>query len=308
MEKPKVTAKDFFLWTGAIIALYASVIAFIALVFSYLNYAFPDVLSFAPINPYQSGIASQMSVLIVMGIIFLVIMRVIRCDLRAHPQKSELWVRRWALVFTLFLAALTIAVDLIVLLTSFLNGTELTERFIFKVLLVLLVAAALFMHFIADLWGYWQKFPERARSVSYATGLLIIIAIAAGFLILGSPYDARLYQYDTQKVSDLQTIQSEIFSYREQQGKLPVALADLSTLGYQALVDPQTNLAYFYRALSPNSFELCSSFNASSTATSARGSYPAVYPAGAVAISNDWSHGSGEVCFERSVGTSTNAK
>ena len=51
MDKPKVTPKDFFLWAGAMIALYASVVAFIALIFSYLDFVYPDQLAYYTPDP-----------------------------------------------------------------------------------------------------------------------------------------------------------------------------------------------------------------------------------------------------------------
>ena len=59
MDKPKTTPKDFFLWAGAIITFYWSVIAFILLTFDYINYTFPNALSYYPADPYQSGISYE---------------------------------------------------------------------------------------------------------------------------------------------------------------------------------------------------------------------------------------------------------
>ena len=42
MDRPKTTPKDFFLWAGAMVTLYAGVFAFVGLLFDYLNYTFPD--------------------------------------------------------------------------------------------------------------------------------------------------------------------------------------------------------------------------------------------------------------------------
>ena len=158
-NKPKTTPKDFFLWAGAMVALYWSVVAFLGLVFDYINYAFPNATSYSyyPSNPYQSGISYEMASLIVLFPLFVVLMRVIHTDIVRDPSRSEIWVRRWALFLTLFVAGATMAGDIIVLLTSFLNGSDLTTAFLLKIALVFLVAAAGFMHFIADYRGYWEK-------------------------------------------------------------------------------------------------------------------------------------------------------
>src|SRR3989338_4869378 len=155
MDKPKITAKDFFLWAGAMVAFYWSVLAFIFLIFDYINYAFPNPLSYYPSDPYQSGISYEMASLIVLLPLYLFLMRLIRKDIVTDPSRKEIWVRRWALILTLFIAGIAIAVDLIMLLTTFLNGEALTTAFLLKVLIIFLIAGAVFMHFIADLKGHW---------------------------------------------------------------------------------------------------------------------------------------------------------
>src|SRR3989344_4615713 len=206
MDRPRTTPKDFFLWAGAMVTLYAGVFAFVGLLFDYLNYTFPDTALNYYVDPYQSGISYEMASLIVLAPVFLILMRVIRRSIVADPSRQEIWIRRWALFLTLFVAGATIVVDLIVLTNTFLSGEELGVRFLLKVLIVLLVAAAGFMHFAADLWGYWQKNPAYARYVNWATALLIVLTIAAGFLIIGSPQSQRVYRIDQQRVSDLQNI------------------------------------------------------------------------------------------------------
>src|SRR4029077_5474016 len=61
MNHPKVTPKDFFLWAGAMIALYSSVFAFIALLFQYINYAYPDPLAYSYVDPFSGGIRIAMA-------------------------------------------------------------------------------------------------------------------------------------------------------------------------------------------------------------------------------------------------------
>ena len=134
--KPKASPKDFFLWAAAMVSLYASVVSLIMLLFSYIEYAFPDALSY--VDPYSTSIRFAIASLVVLAPTFLILMRVIRSDIEGAPEKFDLWVRRWALYFTLFVAGITIVVDLITLINYFLNG-DVTTRFVLKVLVVLLV-------------------------------------------------------------------------------------------------------------------------------------------------------------------------
>jgi len=291
------------LWAGAMIALYWSVVAFLFLVFDYINYAFPDPLAYYPTDPYQSGISYEMASIIVLFPIYMLLMWMIRRDIVRDASRKEIWIRRWALILTLFVAGATIAIDLITLLTKFLNGESLTTAFLLKVLIVLLVAAAGFMHFIADLWGYWDTFPARKRAVCSAVAILAVITIIAGFFIVGTPQQARLYRFDEQKVSDLQNIQSEIVSYWQAKGALPATLSDLQDpiSGFTVPTDPQTAAAYEYDKTGTTSFKLCAMFNAVSMGNS-QPMITAPVPAGASGGSVDnWSHVAGHDCFERSI-------
>jgi hypothetical protein len=297
MHNPKVTPKDFFLWAGAMVSLYGSVLAFITLVFSYIDYAFPDQLSYY-MDPFSGGMRFQMATLIVLVPVMLVLMRLIRNDMTAHHEKRDIWIRRWALFLTVFIAGAAIVIDLITLINYFLGG-ELTTRFLLKVGVLLLVAGGVFLHFFADLRGYWISQPQRARLVGWAAAALVMITIAAGFFIMGTPGQVRLYRFDSQKVSDLQNIQWQVVNYWQQKESLPATLAELEDpiSGWTTPKDPESGASYVYRRNSPLDFTLCATFNADS-----KESNPESMPVRAYGpIEGNWDHGSGEVCFDRSI-------
>jgi hypothetical protein len=205
-----------------------------------------------------------------------------------------------ALYLTLFIAGATIAVDLIVVLTAFLRGEDLTSAFLLKVAIVLLVTAGGFMHFLADLWGYWEKNAQRARMINYAVGVLIAVTIIAGFFIVGTPQHARLMRFDSQKVSDLQSIQGEVVNYYQQKGSLP---ADLSALNdplsyFTVPSDPQSGTQYEYAPTGPLAFMLCAQFNAQDSAT--KGGTHAMMPT-PYGTNDNWQHGEGRQCFTRTI-------
>jgi hypothetical protein len=180
-----------------------------------------------------------MASLIVMLPTALVLLRVIRGTIVADPGKAQIWVRRWALMLTLFIAALTGLIDLITLINTFLGG-EITTRFGLKVAIVLLIAIGVFLHFLADLKGYWIVNSKKAMYVGVSVALLVIASIVAGFFIIGTPGEVRKLRYDDQKVQDLQTIQYQITNYYQQKRALPASL--------DALSDPLANfiaLSYF---------------------------------------------------------------
>lgn len=298
--KTGIAPKDFFFWGGAIIALYVSIGSFIALLFAYIDKAFPDVLQYSYGDPYSGTIRFSMASLIVLVPTLLILFRLIRNDIEKHAEKAHIWVRRWALVFTLFLAVVTLVIDLITLLTSFFNG-DITTAFLLKVGVVLLVAAGVFMHFLADLKGYWLVNPPKVKAVSVAVGILVALSILSGFLIIGTPAQARLIRYDAQKSSDLQGIQYQITSYWQAKQTLPNDLASLgNTLQYYTVpVDPQDGTSYEYKVVGDKSFELCATFNRESDSLPATDvMYTAPVKNG---MDENWKHGTGRTCFTRTI-------
>lgn len=296
-----ITPKDFFLWAAAMITLYASVFAFLALVFDYINYAFPDPLEYFPVDPYSGGVSYEMASLIVLFPIFLVTMRMIHRDIERDATRREIWVRRWALYLTLFVAGATIAGDLITLVMYFFNG-EISMRFILKIVLVFLVAGAGFLHFLADLGNYWERNPSRARMVGWAAGVLALLTVVAGFFVIGTPWQARQYRLDEQRVSDLQSIQAQIVNFWQAKEKLPASLGALNDQisGYTVPVDPASGAAYTYKPGEGLSFQLCAIFDAESQEYGDQKAL--VAPTGPYGSTpENWKHGAGEQCFERTI-------
>lgn len=298
MHPRKTTAKDFFLWFGAMLALYWSISSFIFLIFNYIDYAFPNALAYTA-NPYQSGMPYEMASLIVLVPIYIGLMMLIRRDIAADTTRKDIWVRRWAIILTLFIAGISIAIDVITVLTSFFRGEEMTTAFLFKITLVFLIAAAVFMHFLADLRGYWSKNHKREQVISLAVGVLVLLSIGAGFVIVGTPQQAQQMRYDSQRISDLQSIQREVTGYWQTTRRLPASLAELSNFmgEYGTLTDPDTNIAYEYSTISDLSFKLCATFTTSSSNIS--NSY--ARPVRNKGIMGSWVHKAGYDCFIRTI-------
>jgi len=284
------------------IAFYWAVISFIFLIFNYIDYTFPVPLSYTPSDPYSSGVGHEMASIIVMLPIYMLLMWVIRADIKHDHTKKNIWVRRWALILTLFVTGIAIAVDLITVLTTFLNGESFTTSFLLKALLILLVAAAVFMHFIADFWGYWEEYPERKRSVAIGVGVLAVAAIVSGFFIIGTPTQARLYREDEQRVNDLRMIQADIVNYWQQNGKLPTNLTQIGQplTGNALPVDEVTSQPYQYTVVSKTAFKLCATFN-SATAPYAITQDELSVPVAAYSQPDSWYHDAGNQCFLRNI-------
>lgn len=303
--KPKVTPKDFFLWLGAMGALYVTVVSILTLYFQYINYAFPDALN-AYVDPYSGAIRFAIASLVVATPLYIFFTRKLNAEIRTMPEKKDLWVRRWLIYITLFIGGLTLAIDVVVLINTFLGG-EVTMRFVLKVLAVFLVVVGFFWYYLADLRGRWEREPMTAHILGWVMAAIVAASIIAGFFIIGSPFDQRLYKFDDQKVNDLSSIQWQVVNYWQQKEQLPATLAELQDpiSGQVIPVDPQSGAAYVYKKTGDKAFELCATFNKESRPNST--TYPMrPLPADVGAVGTDlayspWTHGVGEVCFDRTI-------
>lgn len=300
-QTTKMTPRDFFMNLLGFVALYACVISFLTLLFQYVNVLFPDKLDF-----YYSGILDAIristSILLVMFAVFIITNWLLEKDFAKNTGKRDLKFRKWLTYFTLFAAAISIIVDLIILVNNFYNG-ELSLRFVLKVIVVLLVAAAVFGYYFWDLKRESSKKYQLPKLAAWLAGVIVIISIVGGFFIVGSPTVQRQRRFDDQRVNSLQMIQNEVVNYWQQKEKLPENLSDLtnSISGFVAPVDPETNASYVYKAVAPLTFELCAVFSqASENDVLARDTRPQeVYVMDP--YKQNFSHGVGEVCFSRTI-------
>ncbi|HWH15982.1 MAG TPA: DUF5671 domain-containing protein [Candidatus Paceibacterota bacterium] len=300
-ERSKTTPRDFFLWAGLVLALYGSIISLIALLFAYVDHAFPDPLAWYG-DPYGGAVRAAMAGVLVLVPTTLVLSRIIRRTIAVDASRAEIWVRRWALVLTIFIAVAIILIDLITLITTFLGG-ELSVRFGLKVAIVLLISTGVFLHYLADLKGYWMAHVKKADLVGYGVGALALISVIAGFFVIGTPTDLRMIRFDEQKVSDLQSIQYQVLNYYQQKGALPESLTVLNDplSSFVTPMDPQSGAPYVYRVTDTLSFELCAVFNRETPNTKGQGPYPSrdvAYPPG---LTESFEHGVGETCFSRTI-------
>jgi preprotein translocase subunit SecY len=151
-REPYVSAREAFLYLVLFLTLYITAVSLGTLLFSFIERAVPDILqtsrytSMATLSTIRTSTAS----LIITFPIFTVLNRVLEKGLERDPQKRGSKVRKWLTYLTLFVAAVTIIIDLITLVGSLLSG-ELTTRFLLKVAVVLLIAGTAFSYYLWDL-------------------------------------------------------------------------------------------------------------------------------------------------------------
>lgn len=121
----------------------------------------------------------------------------------------------------------------------------------------------------------------------------VLIAIVAGFWLLGSPGQQRLLSLDSERVDDLTQIASNLVYAVENPGNttpappLPEQLPN-SMASRDDLRDPLTDEPYEYRRLSDSAYELCATFATDSTQLEKTSQFS----------NTQWPHPAGRHCFE----------
>jgi hypothetical protein len=318
MENKKLTPHFFFLSIGVLATLVASVASFLSLIFETLDHVFPDVLT----GSYQYGYAtysfesmrSALALLIIVFPVFLILSRFWLAAMRKEMSHWDSIIRKWVLYLVLFLAGVTVLVDLVTLVRYFVSG-EITVRFILKVVAVLIVAAMTGWYYVRQVQGRDEAKVNRLLLVK--SSVLVIAAIVWAFTVMGSPVSQRDLRLDQRRVEDLQSIQWQVISFWQQKEKLPKTLGELANpiSSYMVPKDPEfeKGLQYEYAVKGDKTFELCATFTlpmpkgwvensgygfggTMAVRDIAVSSMP--YPGGA---GDSWDHQEGRTCFERTI-------
>jgi len=302
--KPKSSPKDVFMHLLMIAMLYVGAFSFISLWFNYINFLFPDPLNFYYVEINQGVLIATATLFVVFPVYFL-LSWLLGKEMIAEPEKRELVVRKWLVYLTLFIAAVAIIVDTVVLMYFFLNG-ESTARFFLKVAAVLVTAAFVFGYYIWDVKRKAGMKSNLPKMLASAAALVLVGSISYGFFLFGSPAHQRDLRMDDQRVNDLRSIQDSILNYWQQKGTLPSKLSELadSIKGFVPPVDPETGAQYEYNIASETpSFKLCTIFKAKSVPNSrspyVNYSLPVFEPVSDP--SETWDHEVGHVCFPRTI-------
>lgn len=290
----KTTPKDFFVQAAVTLTLYVSIISLISLYFDIINHYFVDALS------YDAGTYSIrlcISMLVVLLPLTYILELIIRKDIVKDPSKNDIWIRKWRIYLTLFLSVATIATDLIVLINTYLGG-EISTRFIFKIIVVLIISGIVFALFLLEKGGQENTFWTR-RWLRILIGIIALAAIVTGFIAVGTPATQRELAFDTQRISDLSNIQSQVILYWQRNNNLPNNLFGIFGQYVNIPVDPDTKASYVYNVKGEMNFELCATFSLSSDVEASQETYPDY---GVVSGSTQsWTHPAGYFCFERTV-------
>ncbi|MCX6813088.1 MAG: DUF5671 domain-containing protein [Candidatus Azambacteria bacterium] len=279
--------------------------------FQVINKYLPDVLS-ATYKNYQlsnfsvSAIHYSMASLIVGFPVYLWAIWFWFKSFANTPEKSESRLSRWLIYIILLIAGGVIIGDLITVIYNFLQG-EYGARFLLKALTILVIAGLIFGFYFLE-----RKKIQYKKEISYGlfwlvggmAGLLAVLAIILGFIAGGTPYEARLRNFDLQRANNLQMISSAVSNFAFENSRLPKDLSEIKDnprYNYGAsYVDPETKKNYDYKIINPGpgadgsaEYELCAVFSLS-TLSEVKNSYEYNY--------GQWAgHDKGQVCEKQTV-------
>ena len=181
--------------------------------------------------------------------VFLLVSRAVLRALRREPEKRASGVRRWLTYLTLFVAAMVLIGDLVVLVTGFLNG-ELTRPFLLRALVVFLIASAVFGHYLGGLRHDERAATRRAatRWIGPAGAIGTVVTLIVAMSVMGSPREARVRQLDQIRVRDLAQIAGAVSYFHRDHHRLPATLAELDAPAGGPLParDPVSGAPYEY--------------------------------------------------------------
>lgn len=313
----------FFLCLGVLGTLITSVVSFLNLVFETLNKRFPDVLNASYQYGYSTyeyeGIRAALATLIIIFPVFLVVSYFWNKFSQMELGQIDEMFKKWVIYIILFLSAVVVAVDLVTLVRYFISG-EITSRFIYKVITVLVVASLVGFYYVRSLKS--QVANSKIGMILGGVGIaLAALAISYSFMIIGSPAKQRQLRLDNRRVEDLQNIQSQVINFWQQKEKLPANLEELKNplTGYSLPVEPEFEKGkkYEYVVKGPMTFELCATFSQPIPKGwreyGEGGIYPTMpyyqkdmmgassYPYPGGGVNESWEHEAGRTCFERTI-------
>jgi Domain of unknown function (DUF5671) len=303
MDSQKTSPRDVFLWLSAMVTVGISVVSFVSLWFDYISRWFSET----PLYDIYSGSGTRASIaaLIVVFPLTVYVLHLINTDTRMYPAKRELSIRKWLIYLALFAGGVALAIDLVILITSFLSGEALTLDFIAKVATVLLVVGGSCWYFVHMLKGTWDARPTASIALGVGISLLVFSSIVGSFFVLGTPYQLRMQREDQTRIENMRDMQYRITSFYQQKGILPETSAILEDPleGYVLPTDPKTQAKYEYTKTDTLSFQLCADFKTARELSKEDATKPVrsddyYYQDSSSAY---WSHKAERTCFIRTI-------
>ena len=148
--RPYLSARDAFLYLVLFTALYISAFNLGALLFQFIERAFPDPAMRHVDAAWRRSIRWAVANLVVAFPLFVLLSVSLERAIRRDPTRRTSRIRKWLTYLTLFVGAGVLIGDVIALVNGLLAG-ELTTRFVLKVLVVGAIAGTVFGTYLWDL-------------------------------------------------------------------------------------------------------------------------------------------------------------
>src|SRR5690606_8963063 len=293
--RAQLSAREAFEYLLLFATLYLTAWHLGSLLFDLINHALPDAGD-PRYRIYRMDASMRWSIaaLVVAFPLFAWLARHVGQGVTRHPVKRLSPVRRWLTYLTLFIAAAVLIGDLVALVYNVLGG-ETSLRFVLKVVVVGVIASAVFGYYLSDLRRDETGRASRGvgRGLVIAAALAVLASVAAAIAVTGSPSTQRQARLDERRVQDLRRIEAAIGDYAKREGRLPAAIDLLAqdTGRELSLVDPTGARPYRYEAVDRRRYRLCADF-----ATDTRQSVAPEWSG-----DEGWRHPAGQHCFARAV-------
>jgi hypothetical protein len=278
--------------------LYLSLGFLLGLLFGIINLKFPDATEgYWAIESASSTVRLGIAMVIVFFPTYLVLTRLVNKLRRQEKNGAYLNLTKWLVYFSLLIGGGVLLGDLVAVIMTFLEG-DMTSRFIFKALAVLVVVGLAFHYYILDARGFWLKNESKSIMFGYGALLAAFVSVALGFSYIETPTQVREMKLDETQIQDLQSIQWKVEEVLSFSSSTPANLEALYG-EFPAPAAPEDRPAYIY-ALTDAGFRLCATFSRDSI-NPEQNFAPAMYPEQKIKNPDNWSYKAGEYCFERNV-------
>src|SRR5690606_3877090 len=185
------TPKHFVLQLGSLLSLYLSISFLLVLLFGLINLRFPDPAeSYYSLESYSSAVRIGIAMLVVFFPVYLYLTHAVNQIRRRTPDGMYLSLTRWLIYLSLLVAGGTLLIDAVIAIMTFLEG-DLTERFLLKVVSVLVVVGVAFYYYLLDARGYWLTNVRRSYLFGVGAALIVLLSIIFGVNHIETPAEVR---------------------------------------------------------------------------------------------------------------------
>lgn len=281
------------------------------LYFQVINLSFPDALdgtNWYGQSAATSAIHYSIAALLIGFPMYYFAMRLWFRKFREDEGRTESKLSKWLTYLVLLVTAVTIVGDLIATVYTLLQG-EITVRFFLKALVILGVAGGVFGFYYLERKKiqYRADIPRQFfQRIGQVIAALVLVGVALGFMVGGSPTTERNRSFDETRASHLSSLAGCVEQYASSLGALPKSLSELTRSSQSSycqsyLRDPETGTAYEYQIVTPSKvqgagyvgeFELCAVF-----ALASKGTAESVASVDTYGMNTVWQeHGTGRSC------------